>query len=67
VAIAAGLLLLGALAEAPAAGASAAWKVPLEYLPKRSFKWRGYVANGYSYVDKAPQKGYLTFLVKAPS
>jgi hypothetical protein len=40
------------------------WKVPLKYLSKSSFQWRAYVADGWNYADKAPDKGYLTFVVK---
>lgn len=40
------------------------WKVPLKYLSKSSFQWRAYIANGWNYADKAPNKGYLTFVVK---
>jgi len=47
------------------AGRTSTWKVPLKYLPKRKFKWRAYVGDGYRYADKAPQKGFLTFIVKA--
>jgi hypothetical protein len=38
-----------------------------KYLPKRSFKWRAYVGDGARYADKAPQKGFLTFVVKPPA
>jgi hypothetical protein len=58
-------LLLAACAPAPSALASAS--SPLKYLPKRSFKWRAYLSNADHYVDKAPQKGYLTFVVKPPA
>ena len=40
------------------------WKVPLKYLSKSSFQWRAYIAKGWNYADKAPDKGYLTFVVK---
>lgn len=40
------------------------WKVPLKYLPKQSFQWRAYVSDADHYRDKAPSKGYLTFVVK---
>jgi hypothetical protein len=40
------------------------WKVPLKYLSKSSFQWRAYVADGWNYADKAPNKGYLIFVVK---
>jgi hypothetical protein len=47
------------------AGRTSTWKVPLKYLPKRSFRWRAYIGNADRYVDKAPQAGYLTFVVKS--
>jgi hypothetical protein len=40
------------------------WKVPLKYLPKKSFEWCAYVSDADHYRDKAPNKGYLTFVVK---
>lgn len=39
------------------------WKVPLKYLPKKSFQWRAYISDADHYRDKAPDKGFLTFLV----
>lgn len=48
-------------------GRTSTWKVPLKYLPQRSFRWRAYVGEGYRYADKAPQKGFLTFVVKPPA
>lgn len=48
-------------------GRTSTWKVPLKYLPKRSFRWRAYLGEGYRYADKAPQKGFLTFVVKPPA
>lgn len=45
-------------------GRVSTWKVPLEYLPKRSFQWRAYVGNADRLVDKAPDKGFLTFVLR---
>jgi hypothetical protein len=45
-------------------GRVSTWKVPLRYLPKPSFRWRGYLANGYRYAEKAPDRGFLTFVVR---
>lgn len=45
-------------------GETSTWKVPLKYLPKTSFQWRGYLSNADHYADKAPDKGFLTFVVK---
>lgn len=40
------------------------WKVPLKYLPKKAFEWRAYVSDADHYRDKAPDKGFLSFVVK---
>jgi hypothetical protein len=40
------------------------WKVPLKYLPRKSFQWRAYVADGYHHRDDAPDKGHLTFVIR---
>ena len=40
------------------------WKIPLKYLPKKSFEWCAYISDADHYRDKAPNKGYLTFVVK---
>ena len=45
-------------------GRTSTWKVALKYLPKRSFKWRGYLSNADHYVDTAPNKGFLIFVVR---
>lgn len=45
-------------------GKTSTWKVPIKYLPKGEFEWRAYVADGYHYGDKAPDKGFLTFILK---
>ncbi|MDX6590402.1 MAG: Glucodextranase, domain [Solirubrobacterales bacterium] len=45
-------------------GSVSKWKVPLKFLPKRSFHWRGYIGNADRYVDKAPNKGFLNFVVR---
>lgn len=45
-------------------GRTSTWKVALRYLPKGSFKWRGYLSNADHYVDTAPNKGFLTFVVR---
>jgi hypothetical protein len=45
-------------------GRTSTWKVALKFLPKRSFQWRGYLSNGDQYADKAPNKGFLTFVVR---
>jgi hypothetical protein len=39
------------------------WKVPLKYLPRKSFQWRAYVADADHHRDDAPNKGHLTFVV----
>jgi hypothetical protein len=46
-------------------GRISTWKVPLKYLPRRSFKWRAYVADADHHRDDAPDKGYLNFIVRA--
>lgn len=45
-------------------GRVSTWKVPLKYLPKKSFRWRAYLSEADTYTDKAPDRGYLTFVVK---
>jgi hypothetical protein len=40
------------------------WKVPLKYLPKKAFEWRAYISDADHYRDKAPDKGFLSFVVK---
>jgi hypothetical protein len=40
------------------------WKIPLRYLPKKSFEWRAYISDADHYRDKAPDKGFLSFVVK---
>lgn len=40
------------------------WKIPLKYLPKRSFEWCAYISDADHYRDKAPNRGYLTFALK---
>ena len=40
------------------------WKVPFKYLPEKSFEWCAYISDADHYRDKAPNKGYLTFVVK---
>jgi len=45
-------------------GRVSTWKVPLKYLPKRSFQWRAYVGNADRLVDKAPDRGFLPFVLK---
>jgi hypothetical protein len=39
------------------------WKVPIKYLPKGSFLWRAYLSEADHYRDKAPNKGFLTFVL----
>lgn len=45
-------------------GRVSTWKVPLRYLPKRSFQWRGYLSEADRYTDTAPDKGFLAFVVR---
>jgi hypothetical protein len=45
-------------------GRVSTWKVPLKYLPRRSFKWRAYVADADHHRDDAPDKGLLKFVVR---
>ncbi len=45
-------------------GRVSTWKVPLKYLPKKSFRWRAYLSEDDTYTDKAPDRGFLTFVVK---
>jgi hypothetical protein len=40
------------------------WKIPLKYLPKKSFEWCAYISDADHYRDKAPNRGYLTFVLK---
>ncbi|MGB7588638.1 MAG: hypothetical protein WBM00_08020 [Solirubrobacterales bacterium] len=45
-------------------GRVSTWKVPLKYLPDKKFEWRAYLSEADRYTDKAPDKGFLTFIVK---
>lgn len=46
------------------AGKVSTWKVPLKYLPRKSFQWRAYVADADHHRDDAPDKGLLRFVVR---
>lgn len=46
-------------------GRTSKWKIPLKYLPKSSFQWRAYLSNADHLVEKAPDKGFLTFVVRS--
>jgi hypothetical protein len=43
-------------------GRTSTWRVPLKYLPKRQFKWRAYVADGWNTSDVAPNRGFKRFI-----
>jgi hypothetical protein len=45
-------------------GRISTWKIPLKYLPKKSFEWRAYISDGDRQPDRAPDKGFITFIVK---
>lgn len=43
-------------------GRTSTWKIPLKLLPKKAFRWRAYIADGWNTADVAPNKGYKKFI-----